>query len=211
MTGPYEPPPDDVPIDPNAAEPYAGPPSQHPYPPPSQHPYPPYSAPPPYPAPPPYGYPGAYRAPWDTGRPSGIVAAGVLGYVNAGLLILSGLLLLAGASAVDSWNNAFGSHHSNITTELTVDGLINLLSAALQIAGGVLVLGRSERGRILLTVGGALCIAAGVYWFIRVHDLGVAAWTVVYVAMPITGLALVWTGPCTEWLRGNDPRTTRRP
>jgi hypothetical protein len=205
MGGPYEPPPDDSPIDPNPAEPYPGPPSQHPYPP------PPYGAP--YP-PPPYGYPGypgSYRPPWDAGRPNAILVASVLAYVNAGLLILSGLLLLAGASAVDSWNDAFGSHHNNIGTELAIDGLINLLSAALQIAGGILVLGRSERGRILLTVGGALCIAAGVYWLIRVHDVGVGTWTVLYVAMPITGLALVWTAPCTEWLRGNDPHQVPPP
>lgn len=196
MTGPYEPPPDDSPIDPNAAEPYPGQP---------------YPGPPPYGPPyPPYPHPGSYRPPWDTGRPNSIVTASVLAYVNAGLLILAGLLLLAGASAVESWNNAFGSDGNSIGTELAVDGLVNMVSAGLQIAGGVLVLGRSERGRIVLTVGGALCIAAGVYWVFRVHELSVAVWDLIFVALPVTGLALVWTGPCTEWLRGNDPRRSTR-
>ena len=196
MTSPYEPPPDDSPIDPNPT--YPGPPSSGRY-------FPQPQAP----APPPPGYPGSYPPPWDTGRPGGISAASVLGYIDAGLLILAGLLLLIGASAVDSWNNAFGSNDNSITAELAIDGLLNLLSAGLQIAGGVMLTGRSERGRTLLTVGGGLCIAAGVYWLIRVHDVGVAIWTIVFIALPIIALSLAWTAPATEWLRGENPRTTR--
>lgn len=195
MSTPLEPPPDDLPIDPNpqysAPPPYPGPPAAGPY----FH-YP--GAP----APPPSGYPGSYPAPWDSGRPNGIAAAAVLAYVDAGLLILTGLLLFAGASAVDSWNNAFGAHDSAITTELAIDGLINLLSAGLQISGAVMISARSERGRTLLTVGGGLCIAAGVYWVLRVHDVGVTIWTILFVALPIVALSLVWTQSATDWLRG---------
>jgi len=201
MTSPYEPPPDDSPIDPNPT--YPGPPSSGRY-------FPQPQAP----APPPPGYPGSYPPPWDTGRPGGISAASVLGYIDAGLLILAGLLLLIGASAVDSWNNAFGSNDNSITAELAIDGLLNLLSAGLQIAGGVMIADRSERGRTLFTVGGGLCIAAGVYWLIRVHDVGVAIWTIVFIALPIIALSLAWTAPATEWLRGEnprDPRGQRRP
>ena len=202
MTTPIEPPPDDTPLDPNPPYPYPGPPASGYY-------VPPFGAP--APAPPPPGYPGAYRAPWDTGRPGGIAAASVLAYVNAGLLILAGLLLLAGSSAVDSWNDAFGSHDNHIATELAVDGIVNLVSAGLQIAGGVMIAGRSMTGRILLTVGGGLCVAAGVYWVIRVHDVGVTIWTIVFVALPIIGISLAWTVPATEWLRGNDPRRRSYP
>ncbi len=217
MTGPFEPPPDDSPddspIDPNPS--YPVPPAGQYFPPPGPPPYGPpasprYGAPasPRYgpPGPPPPGYPGSYPAPWDTGRPGGIPAAAVLAYIDAGLLILAGLLLLVGASAVDSWNDAFGSHDNSVTVELAADGLVNLISAGLQIAGGVLLTGRSETGRTLLTAGGAVCIAAGVYWVIRAHDLGVVVWTIVFVALPIIALSLAWTVPATRWLRGEDPR-----
>src|SRR4051794_17307809 len=147
---PYEP-GDDVPIDPNPAY-YAGPPVTGSYspPPPARPPahqggYHPVSAP----APPPPGYPGAYPAPWDTGRPVGVMGASVLAYIDAGLLILAGLLLLVGASAVDSFNQAFGSNDTNAAVELATDGLVNLVAAGLMIAGGVLMETRSERGRLL--------------------------------------------------------------
>jgi hypothetical protein len=191
MSAPIEPWPDDSPIDPNP--PYEHPPDDRRFPPPGTS------------APPPPRYAGSYPAPWDSGRPSTIPAAAVLAYIDAGLLILAGLLLLAGASAVDSWNNAFGTHNA-ITTELLVDGLINLLAAGLLIAGGVMISARSETGRTLLSAGGGLCIAAGLYWVARTHDLGVFFWTIVFVALPIIAISLAWTAPATVWLRGADPR-----
>ena len=196
MTSPYEPPPDDGPIDPNPG--YTGPPSSGQYP--SQ------SAPLP-----PQGYPLAYPPPWDSGRPGGLMAASVLAYIDAGLLILAGLLLLIGASAIDSFNNAFGSSDQGASAELAMDGLINLVSAGLQIAGGVMMSARSVRGRVLFTFGGAVCLAAGVYWLLRVHTAGVAIWTAVFIALPIIGLGMSWTAPATVWLRGGDPRDPRDP
>jgi hypothetical protein len=189
VTTPFEPPFDDSPIDPNP---------QYPSPPPWAG----YSSPPGTPAPPPPGYPATSR--YDD-RPAAISAAGVLAYVDAGLLILAGLLLIVGASAVDSWNNAFGSHDNSITTELAVDGLINMMSAGLQIAGGIMIAGRSEAGRLLLTVGGGLCIAAGVYWVLRVHDVGVVIWAIVFVTLPIVAVSLARSVAATDWLRGKTP------
>jgi hypothetical protein len=196
MTGPFEPSPDDSPIDPNPS--YEYPPDDRRVPPPGA------------PAPPPTGYPGSYPAPWDSGRPNAIPAAAVLAYIDAGLLILAGLLLLAGASAVDSWNTAFGSHDNAITTELAVDGVLNLLAAGLQIAGGVMISSRSETGRTLLSAGGGLCIAAGLYWVLRAQAVGVLVWTIVFVALPIIAISLAWTAPATQWLRGEDPRSPPR-
>jgi hypothetical protein len=193
VTTPFEPPFDDSPIDPNP---------QYPSPPPSAG----YSLPPGAPAPPPPGYPGSSgAAPWYDDRPPAIPAAGVLAYVDAGLLILAGLLLMVGASAVDSWNNAFGSHDNSITAELAIDGLINMVAAGLQISGGIMIAGRSEGGRVLLTVGGGLCIAAGLYWVLRVHDVGVVIWAIVFVTLPIVGLSLAWSPAATDWLRGKTP------
>lgn len=187
MTTPFEPPFDDSPIDPNP---------QYQSPPPCAG-----GTFPPGPAPAP-GYPEPSGTSWYDDRPASIPAAGVLAYVDAGLLILAGLLLLVGASAVDSWNNAFGSHDNSITAELAADGLINMVAAGLQIAGAIMIAARSERGRLLLTVGGGLCIAAGVYWVLRVYDVGVVIWAIVFVTLPIVALALAWSAPATDWLRG---------
>lgn len=189
MTTPFEPPFDDSPIDPNP---------QYPSPPPWAG----YAFPPSPPVAQPPDYPGAS---WYDDRPAGIPAAGVLAYVDAGLLILAGLLLLVGASAVDSWNNAFGSHDNSITAELAIDGLINMVAAGLQIAGGIMIAARSERGRLLLTVGGGLCIAAGLYWVLRVHDVGVVIWAIVFVTLPVVALSLIWSVTATDWLRGKTP------
>ena len=189
MTYPFDPPPDDGPIDPNPN--YGGPPPSSQY-----H----------APAPPPAGYQGSYPPPWDSGRPSGLMAASVLAYINAGLLILAGLLLLIGASAIDSWNEAFGSSDHGYTAELAFDGLINFIAAGLQIAGGVMMSGRNERGRTVLTLGGAICVLAGLYWVLRVHDSGVVVWAGIFVAMPVIGMSMAWTERSTIWLRGADPR-----
>jgi hypothetical protein len=191
MTSPYEPLPDDYPIDPNPSYPV----------PPFGDEYPPQSAPLP-----PQGYPAAYPPPWDSGRPGGLMGSSVLGYIDAGLLILAGLLLLIGASAVDSWNNAFGSSDQGVTAELAVDGLINLVSAGLQVAGGVMMSSRIARGRNVFSLGAGICIAAGIYWALRVHDGGIAVLTAVFIALPIIGLLMAWTPQATVWLQGGDPR-----
>jgi hypothetical protein len=187
---PLEPLPEDGPVDPNPSYPDL-PPGQF--------------GPPFAPAPPPLGHPGRYPPPWDSGRPSGLITASVLGYIDAGLLILAGLLLLVGASEVDSWSSAFGTNDTGVTAELAADGILNLISAGLLIGGGVMMAARTERGRILFTVGAALCIVLGMYWLVRLHS-AVVVWTAVFVGLPVVGLSLAWTMPSTAWLRGQDPR-----
>lgn len=188
MTYFFDPPPDDGPVDPNPQ--YAGPPFAP-------------GNPPTVPAP---GNPRMYPPPWDSGRPRGVLAASVLAYIDAGLLILAGLMLFVGASAVDTWSNAFGASDNGITAELTIDGLVNLVSAGLQISGGVLMAARSERGRTMLSIGGGLCILAGVYWVLRIHDVAAVVWSAVFMSMPIIAMSVAWTVPATTWLRGRDPR-----
>ncbi len=115
-------------------------------------------------------------------------------------------LLLVGASAINDWNDAFGGNEQGITAELTADGMINLVSAGLQIAGAVLMAGRNVSGRVLFSVGAAVCIGAGCYWLLRVGGAQAIIWTGVFVALPIIGLVLCWTAQSTAWLRGESPR-----
>ena len=89
-----------------------------------------------YPAP----YPGYATDPRDV-RPGVAMAAAVLAYVNAGLLILAGGLLLLGASIVSDVEDASNSH-TNYGVEIALDGTANLIAGALLIAGGVMITGR---------------------------------------------------------------------
>jgi hypothetical protein len=191
VTNPYEPPPDDGPVDPNpayAVPPWSGQHLSH-----SQAPVPP-------------GSPGWYPPPWDSGRPAGLMAATVLAYIDAGLLILAGLLLLVGASAIDEWNNAFGGSGQSITAELTVDGVVNLVSAGLQIAGAVIMAGRNVHGRVVFSAGAGVCVATGIYWVLRRPDSDVLVWAIVLTAMPVIGLVMAWAPQSTAWLRREGSR-----
>jgi hypothetical protein len=43
------------------------------------------------------------------------------------------------------------------------------------------------------------------YWVLRVHDVGVVIWAVVFVTLPIVALSIAWSVPATAWLRGKSP------
>lgn len=158
-----------------------------------------------YPAPGYGGYPG-YPGPGPT-RPGQVLAAAVLGYIEAGLLIIAGLFLFAGASIVSDTTNALGAGGSGYTAEFVIDGVVDLACGGLLIAGAVMMTGRRPTGRMLFTVGGAVAIAAGVYWIVRFHDGGVAVWAGIFMALPIIAIALLWTGGVSPWLNGQTARS----
>lgn len=190
---PYTPPP-------ATANPYGnqyGPAPQQPY---GQQPYgPPQSYGPTPPAYNAYGYP----APQVDARPGTVLGASVLAYVLAGLLILSGALLLFGASTVDSLGDAFNSDTSSVTAELALDGLADLLAGGLLIAGGVSLSGRHLRGRTMLVVGTTITLIECVYWLARTSaDGGVFVFVVVFGALAVISLVLAVSGTASQWLRG---------
>jgi hypothetical protein len=182
---------------------YQGPPPTAPHDPGSTAaPYPnPYA----YPYPSGYGYPGA---PPGQRRPGTLTASAVLGYVTAGLLIVAGLLLFTGASLVNSVDDsADGVDLSTFTTELTFDGVINLLAGGLLIAGGVRMSARAPNGRALYGAGAAIVIIESIYWLARwgsrVSDAsGIATYGLIFGALAVVGVALACTGEGTRWLSG---------
>jgi hypothetical protein len=201
---PYSPPPvtanpygnqyGPAPQQPAYGQPY-GPPQQ-PYPPQQQ-----YGQPQPYGPTPPmynaYGYPPAQL----DARPGSVVGAAVLAYVLAGLLILSGALLLFGASISDSFGDAFDSDTSSVTAELAFDGFADLIAAGLLIAGGVSLTGRNKRGRTMLVVGAAITLAECIYWLVRSSaDGGVFVFVLVFGALAVISLVLAATGLVSQWL-----------
>lgn len=157
----------------------------------------PYGQYPPYP-PPGYGYP-PYPPP-DL-RPGAATAAAVLGYIGAGLLILAGILLFFGASIVSTIEDVSGQTYHILTTELVVDGLLNLIAAGLLIGGAVGLTGRSAPGRTVLTVGCGIVLVQSVYWLLR-SDAASASWAFVFGALAVVALVLAWLNPVSAWLGG---------
>ena len=192
--------------------PPTGDPSQPLYPAQPTYPYgypqaPGYGYPPgPYPAYPPYP-PVGYPMQLGPRRPGTATAAGVLAFVNGGLLILAGALLLFGGSIASDIEDSTNSS-THVGTELVLDGLVNFLAAGLLIAGGVALMGRKPSGRTMMGIGGGIVLASTVYWLVRFDKLptsGFVTWAVIFAALTVVGLALVATRAVTEWLRAPGP------
>lgn len=177
--------------------------------PPTGHP-PTTSYPPIYPYPPVGGY-GWFPVP--PSRPGTLTAAAVLGYVNAGLVSLAGIVLFTGASLVSDVDDSTGANHDSLTAEFVVDGFLNLIIGALLIAGGIWMCSRRSSGRVLYTVGGALVVAESVYWMVRwsnrlSDDVGLIVYALIFATIAIVGLSLAWVREANEWLR-TDPVSPR--
>lgn len=182
---------------------------QHP---PGQSQYPPGQYPQPYGYPQPYAYPMPYTgAPSGPQRPGLVVAAAVLGYVNAGLLILAGALLLFGASIANDIQRASGTG-TDYGTEFALDGFANLVAAGLLIGGAVMFVGRKSTGRILFTVGNAIVVAAAIYWVVRFHGdhvdrAGYIIYALLFGALAVLPLAFSFAGGVNGWLAGKGAAT----
>jgi hypothetical protein len=151
------------------------------------------------PAPPnPYGY-----TPYDS-RPAPVLAAGVLAYVLAGVLIAGGLLLVFGASSLYVLASADASMDlPGATGELAVAGLVNLIVAAVLITGGVLFGDARRRQRTLLAVGAALTLAECVYWLARTDaDTGIFFLCLVYGTLAAGTLVMAYSIQSGRWLAG---------
>jgi hypothetical protein len=195
-SGPYQGPPPTAPHDPGSA--------------PAPYPYPnPYAAPQPYPNP--YAYPTGYgypAVPSGQRRPGTLTAAAALGYVNAGLLVIAGLLLFTGASLVNDVDQSTdGVDLGNFTTELTFGGFLNLFAGGLLISGGVLMAARRPNGRALYAAGAAVVVIESGYWLIRwasrADDAGgIVMYALIFGALAVVGLTLAWTRDSSGWLNG---------
>jgi hypothetical protein len=146
------------------------------------------------------GYPGVPNSyyPQGDGRPGIAVAAAVLGYVIAGLLFLSGVVVLLGVSAVSDLNDGGGT--SDGTSGFVVAGLANLLSGGFLVAGGVMITDRQRNGPMLLAIGAAICVVTGIFWLVQTS--GVWGWAFIYCVPTIIATVFAFSGSVTRWLNG---------
>jgi hypothetical protein len=173
-------------------------------------------APAPHPGYPP-GHPGGYPVvPYPQGyawapvepQPGTILGASILAYINSGLLILSGSLLLFGAAVIHDIDKATRSH-TGYGTELAVDGVLNLIAGGLLIAGGVALTNRRTSGRVMLTAGAAVVLAECIYWLTRFSNSdfsGRIVYVLLFGALAVISVALSWTPAVTAWLERGRPQ-----
>jgi len=147
----------------------------------------------------PYGQPyppgqfGQYPMVNPARRPGGATAAAVLSYIQAGVLLIIGIILLAGAKTFDD----FGGDGAT-TAELALDGIINLALGGLFIAGAVML--TSGRSRNVLLIACLANLADAIYWVARAVSGGKAL-VLFFIVLPIIALALILNSAVTNWLR----------
>jgi hypothetical protein len=153
----------------------------------------------------PSGYPGGYPVPPHSHRadhPGSITALSVLAFLDSGLLLLSGFVILVGASAAQGLDDG---GHDNGALKLIFAGLANLVAGGLLTTGAFSMTNRHPRGRAFLAYGTAICVAAAILW-LEAQGSKDVLWTVVFCgpALVATGLAL---GPqATTWLAADPSR-----
>ncbi|WP_155858696.1 hypothetical protein [Candidatus Blastococcus massiliensis] len=217
-------------------KPYAGPPPQYPPPqyPPPQHPaqYPPaqYGGPPPgwqqpYGAPAPWGQPawgaGPYGAPWGPPRavvrtPGQVIAAAVLAFVQAVVVLVASLYVWFFASIADIASSGRPDVYTSATarqlaTEGTILAIIQLVSAVLLVAGGLLALNKRTSTSYRVLAGAHIVqVLLALYWAGRLLDVlgdlpgqngegALAAFSLFFLAGPAVALGLLLTTRARHW------------
>jgi hypothetical protein len=200
---------------------YAGPPATDPpAAPPAPQGYPgvPYG----YPGYPPYGYPGyGYPVPWPPvpagpRRPGQVIAAAVLAFVQAAVVLVASIYVVLLSSLIDIVGDADPSSAppaevAGLATEGTVVGIVQVVSTVVLIVGGVMALNsRRRRALVVLVVGFAVQVVLCIYWAVRLTAIAsdlpgsdgasaFLAFTLVFLAAPAVGLGLTLLGPGRRW------------
>ncbi len=148
--------------------------------------------------------PGYGQVPPGERRPGTLTAAAVLGYINAGFLIVMGVALFSTTSIIDNLNRYDSYSHSRLSTEFAIDAVLNLVAAGLLIGGAVAMTNRTVIGRLLYSVGATIVIGESIYWVARwgSKDGGgyLDFYALLFAAIAIIGLALAWVNGATNWL-----------
>lgn len=148
--------------------------------------------------PPQYGTP--YGAPSGAQRPGAALAAAVLSYIQAGVVLISSFFVLAGGTEV---------------TELLLLGIVQLVSVGLLIFGAVQITAGS--GRNMLIAACVLQLALVVYYLIRIASLdaldaadfsGAVVIPLFFAVMPAVALGLVFNRMVSQFIAA---RSGQRP
>lgn len=171
-------------------------------------PYPqPYGQQPGYPGYPPVPPPGAA----GPQRPGLVIASAVLAYVNAGLLLVGGALLIFGASLFRSIENSLGNGDTDRATLIIFLGVGNLVAGGLLIAGAIMFSGGGSVGRVLLSVANGLVLVLLIVWIFLASDYersddGWIGWGIVFGVLAVLSLSFSFNGAINRWLKATAGR-----
>ena len=145
------------------------------------------------------GYPPQYGTPYGAPgggaqRPGAALAAAVLSYIQAGVVLLSTFFVLAIGSA---------------DTEFLLIGILQLVSVGLLIFGAVQI--TSGTGRLVIVIASVLQLVLVLYWLIRFssiasdldfdEDSGVlVVIPLFYAVMPAVALGLIFNRMVTQFI-----------
>ena len=199
---------------PYAAQPY-GPPQQ-PY---GQAPW----GPPPWGGWPAYGPPQwGWAPPARPRKPGQVIAAAVLAFVQAALVLFGSMYVymissLVGLAAGQADPDLDLSRAEDLASEGQLVALLQLLSVIALVVGGILVLSRASRTSWLLLLGCFVVqLLLASYWAVRLADLVLAVaatgggrgalvgLALFFAAAPLVGFGLLVAGPGRRWF--TEPR-----
>jgi hypothetical protein len=149
-------------------------------------------------------------------RPGQVIAAAVLAFVQAAIVLVASIYVVLFSSLVDIAVDADPTaappdQVTGLASEGTVLGFVQVASAVLLIIGGVLALNsRRRRALVVLVVSLAVQVLLCIYWAVRLSMLAgeipgsdptgaFLAFTLFFVAGPAVGLGLVLLGGARRW------------
>lgn len=144
--------------------------------------------PPGYPA---AGYPG--YPPAGPTRPGSVTAAAVLAFVQGGIVVISGIVLLSVVNEVSRRVEGF----SGDKTEAWLVTIAVLIAGALLIAGGVQLI-KGPTGVVIL--GSVISLLISVYFLVRTEFNSAVVWLALsYAVLPIIVLAFAFGTGARTW------------
>ena len=151
-------------------------------------------------------YPGSYPG-WTSAptRPGQVTAIAVLSYFEAGVLILSTLLLFIGAIALADVGHVANHGAEEVLGQMMVCGLTNVAATALFIIGGVTLTSRMRGARFVVWAATIIVALQALYWIVNYRELALVIWAVSYVIMPFVAVGLARTQTVTAWLGARPP------
>jgi hypothetical protein len=150
-------------------------------------------------------------------RPGQVVAAAVLAFVQAALVLVASLYVylfasVAGLAAAEAGAGLALPRAEELAREGQVLALVQVFSVVALVVGGVLVLSKAGRAAwTTLLAALAAQVLLALYWAVRLTALadavpgsggggGIAiGLALVFVAAPLTGLGLLVAGPGRRW------------
>ncbi len=148
-----------------------------------------------------YAAPGLGYRPDPNRRPGVIMAAAVLAYVQAGLLMVAATTLFVGASATSAIADDLSSGDDGVTARFVLLGLANIVAATLYLIGGIKITNRERTGRTLMVIATAIVIVVGIVWLTWAGPI-IIFWALLYWALGVVASSMLFGGSVTRWFAG---------